>query len=117
MFKRIKSKYRAIERAEKAAEEFKKSIDIACNSEDFSFILCLLQADEKAEEVVDDLEQAYNDLEEVCQDNKDSKDLSELITNNLTSYMSHQDLYVHLEIDDKVQDLKIIESNSQLFGI
>ena len=106
MFKRIKSKYRAIERAEKAAEEFKKSIDIACNSEDFSFILCLLQADEKAEEIGDDLEQAYDNLEEVCQDNKDNKVLSELITDNLTSYISQQDLCVYQEIDDKVQDLK-----------
>ena len=81
----MKSKYRAIERAEKAAEEFKKSIDIACNSEDFSFILY---------------------LEEVCQDNKDNKVLSELITDNLTSYISHQDLCAYQEIDDKVQDLK-----------
>ena len=104
MFKRIKSKYRAIERAEKAAEELKKRIDIACNSEDFSFILCLLQADEKTEEVGDDLEQAYDNLKEVCQDNEDNKVLSELITNNLTSYMSHQDLCVYQEIE--VQDLK-----------
>ena len=50
--------------------------------------------------------EAYNDLEKVCQDNKESKDLSELITNNLTSCMSYQDSYMHLDIDDKVQDLK-----------
>ena len=95
MFKRIKSKYRAIELAERRAEEFKKRIDIVCNNEDFSFILCLLQADEKAEEVGDDLEQAYDNLEEVCQDNKANKVLSELITDNLTSYISHQDLCIY----------------------
>ena len=54
MFKRIKSKYRAIERAEKAAEEFKKSIDTVCNSDDFSSMLCLLQEDGRAEEIGDD---------------------------------------------------------------
>ena len=106
MFKRIKSKYRAIERAEKAAEEFKKRIDIVCNNEDFSFILCLLQADEKAEEIGIDLGQAYDNMEEVCQDNKDKTILSELITDNIMSYISHQNLCVYNEIDDKVHDLK-----------
>ena len=106
MFKRIKSKYRAIERAEKAAEEFKKSIDRACNSDDLSFMLCILQADERAEEIGDDLEQAYHKMGEACQDNKDVKVLSELITNNIMAYIDYQNLFVYLEITDKVLDLK-----------
>ena len=56
MYKRLKSKYTAISYAEEAAEEFKEDIETACNSADFPFILCLLQADEKAEEIVSALE-------------------------------------------------------------
>ena len=42
-FRNLKSKYRAIKRAEDAAEEFRRNIGTACDSDDFSFILCLLE--------------------------------------------------------------------------
>ena len=92
--------------AEEAAEEFKEDIETACNSADFPFILCLLQADEKAEEIVNTLEQAYEAMEEVCQNIKDKTMFSELITDNIMSYISHQDQCVYSDIDDKVQELK-----------
>ena len=92
--------------AEEAAEEFKEDIETACNSVDFHFILCLLQADEKAEDIVNGLEKAYEAMEEVCQNIKDNTIFSELITDNIMSYISHQDQCVYNDIDDKVQDLK-----------
>ena len=57
-FRNLKFKYRAIKRAEDAAEEFRRNIGTACDSDDFSFILCLLEADEEAEKVGNDLRQA-----------------------------------------------------------
>ena len=52
------------------------------------------------------MRQAYGNMKKVCQDNKVDNILNELITDNLMSYVSHQNLCVYNEIDDKVHDLK-----------
>ena len=52
------------------------------------------------------MEKAYEAMEEVCQNIKDNTIFSELITDNIMSYISHQDQCVYSDIDDKVQELK-----------
>ena len=61
MFRKLKSKYRAIERAERATEEFIDDVDKACNNEDFFFIIYLLQADDIADSIEERLMEAYDD--------------------------------------------------------
>ena len=39
---------------------------------------------------------------EACQENKGDKVLSESITNNIMAYIDYQNLFVYLEITDKV---------------
>ena len=63
IFKKLKSEYRALERAERAAEEFEDEVDKACNNEDFFFIIYLLQADDIADSIEERLLEVYDDLE------------------------------------------------------
>ena len=106
MFRKLKSKYKALERAEKAAEKFGKDVDKACDNNDLLFIMFFLQADEAAGKVTSCLRQAYDDLEKVCWENKFNKEFNEYITDNLMSYINYQTTLMFQDVDDKFQDLK-----------
>ena len=60
---------------------------------------------ENADSIEEGLMEAYNDLEIACLDIRDSKEFSELITDNLLSYMDSQATRFQT-VDDKVQELK-----------
>ena len=49
---------------------FINDVDEACNNEDLFFLIFLLQADEIADSATESLTQAYDNLENVCVDNR-----------------------------------------------
>ena len=77
---------------------------------DVPYILCLLHVDERAEWVVNNLEKAYEAMEEVCQEIHYNTNFSELIIRNIISYISYKDQCVYNDKDDKVYDLKKTDS-------
>ena len=83
MFRKLKIKYRAIERTERETEQFINDVDKACNDEDLFFLIFILQTDEIADSATESLTQAYDDQEIVCMNNRGDEEFCELITENL----------------------------------
>ena len=92
--------------AEEAAEEFKKDIETACDSIDLPYILCLLHVDERAEWIANNLEEAYEAMEVICQEVRYNTNFSEIMIRNIISYISYKERCIYNDIDAKVHGMK-----------
>ena len=68
MYRELKMSFRAMSQAEKDAIKFIKKLDTCAQTEDFLYIIHLLNADDKKEQVKKQLLEAYGALEGACQE-------------------------------------------------